>query len=220
MFTGIIQSVGQVGSIQSVADGDWRLLISVGKLDMNDVQLGDSIAVNKVCLTVVEMTSSSFVADVSNETLTVSAFTGLTQGSRVNLEKALRLSDRLGGHLVSGHVDGVGQVVSITADGRSWRYVFALPESLARYVSAKGSITINGVSLTVNGVTKDQFDVNLVPHTLQETMLGDLVVGSKVNLEVDVIARYLERLLQGGALAQDQPSRLTPEFLAQNGFWK
>lgn len=218
MFTGIIQSVGQVGSIQAVTGGDWRLGISVGKLDMSDVQLGDSIAVNGVCLTVVEMTSSSFTADVSNETLTVSAFAGLTQGSRVNLEKALRLSDRLGGHLVSGHVDGVGQVKSITADGRSWRYVFALPESLSRYVSAKGSITINGVSLTVNGVTKDQFDVNLVPHTLQETTLGDLVVGSKVNLEVDVIARYLERLLQGGASMQEEPSRLTPEFLAQNGF--
>ncbi len=220
MFTGIIQAVGQVSGIQSVAGGDWRLLISVGKLDMSDVQLGDSIAVNGVCLTVVEMTSTSFTADVSNETLTVSAFAGLKQGGRVNLEKALRLADRLGGHLVSGHVDGVGQVISITADGRSWRYVFALPEALARYVSAKGSITINGVSLTVNGVTQDQFDVNLVPHTLKETTLGDLVVGSSVNLEVDVIARYLERLLQGGASAQAKPSRLTPDFLAQNGFWQ
>jgi riboflavin synthase len=220
MFTGIIQAVGQVSQIQAVTGGDWRLGISVGKLDMSDVQLGDSIAVNGVCLTVVEMTSNSFIADVSNETLTISGIAGLTQGSRVNLEKALRLADRLGGHLVSGHVDGVGQVSSITADGRSWRYVFGLPEILSRYVSAKGSITINGVSLTVNGVGKDHFEVNLVPHTLQETNLEDLAVGSQVNLEVDVIARYLERLLQGGALSPAEPSRLTPEFLAQNGFWK
>lgn len=219
MFTGIIQAIGKVQAISPAAGGDWQLSVAVGKLDMSDVVLGDSIAVNGVCLTVIAMTATSFVADVSNETLTVTAFAGLSVGSRVNLEKALRLADRLGGHMVSGHVDGVGACESITADGRSWRYQFALPNDLARYVCVKGSITINGVSLTVNSVTDSSFSVNLVPHTLQETNLGDLTVGNRVNLEVDMIARYLERLLQGGVSAT-KTSAITPEFLAENGFWK
>jgi riboflavin synthase len=219
MFTGIIQSVGLVQGIYPASGGDWKLAISVGKLSMQDVALGDSIAVNGVCLTVVEMSEQYFVADVSNETLTVSAFAGLAVGHRVNLEKALRLSDRLGGHLVSGHVDGVGVLRQIEADGRSWRYHFAVPQALARYVAAKGSITINGVSLTVNGVSDQSFDVNLVPHTLSETNLGDLSLGNQVNLEVDVIARYLERLLLGQT-DQGTHRHITPEFLAENGFWK
>lgn len=218
MFTGIIQSVGEIQSVRPSAGGDWMLAVLAGKLDMSDVKLGDSIAVNGVCLTVVEMSKNHFVADVSNETLTVSAFADFVTGSRVNLEKALRLADRLGGHLVSGHVDGVGRVISIEADGRSWRYTFSLPEGLARYVCAKGSITINGVSLTVNTISANAFSVNLVPHTLQETNLGDLTVGNRVNLEVDMIARYLERLIAG----QDtqQRSAMTPAFLAEHGFWK
>lgn len=220
MFTGIIQSVGQVSAIAANAAGDWRLSISVAKLDMGDVQLGDSIAVNGVCLTVIDMSSQHFVADVSNETLAVSAFKGLSVGAAVNLEKALRLADRLGGHMVSGHVDAVGDVASITADGASWRYVFNMPASIAYYVAHKGSITIQGVSLTVNSVTATTFSVNLVPHTLQETNLGELKVGSHVNLEVDVIARYLERLLQGQANQQAVSSKLTPDFLAEHGFWK
>jgi riboflavin synthase len=219
MFTGIIQSVGKIQAISPAAGGDWQLTVGVGKLDMSDVALGDSIAVNGVCLTAVELTPTSFVADVSNETLTVTAFSGLSVGSRVNLEKALRLADRLGGHLVSGHVDGVGSCDSILVDGRSWRYQFALSDTLARYVCAKGSITINGVSLTVNSVTDSSFSVNLVPHTLQETNLGDLTVGNRVNLEVDMIARYLERLLQGGT-PTNKSSAISPEFLAENGFWK
>lgn len=218
MFTGIIQAVGQVQAIAPASGGDWQLSLAVGKLDMSDVALGDSIAVNGVCLTVISMSEQQFSADVSNETLTVSAFAGLGNGSRVNLEKAMRLSDRLGGHLVSGHVDGVGQLVSIVPDGRSWRYTFALPEALVRYVAPKGSITIQGVSLTVNTAEAGHFSVNLVPHTLQETNLGDLKAGDRVNLEVDVIARYLEQLLKGGA--DTQTSRLTPDFLAQHGFWK
>lgn len=218
MFTGIIQAVGQVQAIAPASCGDWQLSLAVGKLDMSDVALGDSIAVNGVCLTVISMSEQQFSADVSNETLTVSAFAGLGNGSRVNLEKAMRLSDRLGGHLVSGHVDGVGQLVSIVPDGRSWRYTFALPEALVRYVAPKGSITIQGVSLTVNTAEAGHFSVNLVPHTLQETNLGDLKAGDRVNLEVDVIARYLEQLLKGGA--DTQTSRLTPDFLAQHGFWK
>jgi riboflavin synthase len=219
MFTGIIQSVGQVASIRQADGGDWQLAVQVGKLDMRDVALGDSIAVNGVCLTVIEMSSDQFVADVSNETLTVTAFADFASGTRVNLEKALRLADRLGGHMVSGHVDGVGQLISIQADGRSWRYQFSLPEALVRYVCAKGSITINGVSLTVNQVSMHDFSVNLVPHTLQETNLGDLIVGNRVNLEVDMIARYLERLMIG-ATNRDTQSKLTPAFLAEHGFWK
>lgn len=219
MFTGIIQSVGQVSAIAPNASGDWKLSLAVGKLDMSDVALGDSIAVNGVCLTVVAMTTNSFVADVSNETLAVSAFKQLSVGSAVNLEKALRLADRLGGHMVSGHVDAVGRVMSIVADGASWRYEFAMPKEVAHYVAHKGSITINGVSLTVNTVGAESFTVNLVPHTLQETNLGELRVGSVVNLEVDVIARYLERLLTGQS-AQAHETKLTPDFLAQHGFWK
>jgi riboflavin synthase len=219
MFTGIIQSVGKVSAIAPNASGDWKLTLAVGKLDMSDVALGDSIAVNGVCLTVVSMTTNSFVADVSNETLNVSAFKQLSVGSLVNLEKALRLADRLGGHMVSGHVDAVGQVMTIAADGASWRYAFAMPKEIAHYVAHKGSITINGVSLTVNEVSDGSFTVNLVPHTLQETNLGELRVGSIVNLEVDVIARYLERLLTGHSV-KSQQSSLTPSFLAEHGFWK
>ncbi len=219
MFTGIIQSVGKVSAIAPNASGDWKLTLAVGKLDMSDVALGDSIAVNGVCLTVVSMTTNSFVADVSNETLNVSAFKQLSVGSFVNLEKALRLADRLGGHMVSGHVDAVGRVMSIFADGASWRYEFAMPKEVAHYVAHKGSITINGVSLTVNEVSDGSFTVNLVPHTLQETNLGELRVGSIVNLEVDVIARYLERLLIGQSV-KSQQSSLTPSFLAEHGFWK
>lgn len=218
MFTGIIQSVGHVQAIAPNASGDWKLTIAAGKLDMRDVALGDSIAVNGVCLTVVSQVTGQFTADVSNETLSVSAFSDLSIGARVNLEKAMRLSDRLGGHLVSGHVDGVGNLIRIEQDGASWRYVFNMPEAIAHYVAHKGSITINGVSLTVNSVTDNQFNVNLVPHTLQETNLGDLQQGNRVNLEVDVIARYLERLLQVKPDASS--SSITPEFLAKNGFWK
>ncbi len=219
MFTGIIQSVGKVSAIAPNASGDWKLTLAVGKLDMSDVALGDSIAVNGVCLTVVAMTGSSFVADVSNETLNVSAFKQLSVGSPVNLEKALRLADRLGGHMVSGHVDAVGNVASIMVDGASWRYAFTMPKDIAHYVAHKGSITINGVSLTVNEVSDGSFTVNLVPHTLQETNLGELRVGSVVNLEVDVIARYLERLLTGQS-AKPQETKLTPGYLAEHGFWK
>ena len=175
-------------------EGGLRLIIATEALGMDDVQLGDSIAVNGVCLTVVEKEANAFTVDVSRETLNCTAGVD-QQGARVNLEKALRLSDRLGGHLVSGHVDGVGEVVSFTDLGESWRLAIQAPQALAKYIAAKGSITVNGVSLTVNRVTGMAFEVNLIPHTLAVTTLGELRAGSRVNLEIDLIARYVERMM-------------------------
>ena len=198
MFTGIIQAVGRIERID-VRGGDWRLTVSTGKLDLSDVQLGDSIATSGVCLTAVELGKQHFVADVSAETLSVTTFQKKRIGDPVNLEKALRLADRLGGHLVSGHVDGIGTIREITPAARSWRYVIEMPVSLARYVAAKGSITVDGISLTVNRVHGVMFEVNIVPHTRKETTMETLKVGDEVNLEVDLIARYLERLLTAPA---------------------
>lgn len=193
MFSGIVADVGTITRAED-REGGLRLVIGTGTLGLEDVQLGDSIAVNGVCLTVVRMEGKAFTVDVSRETLNCTV--GLDrQGARVNLEKALRLSDRLGGHLVSGHVDGVGEVASFTDLGESWRLVARAPQALAKYVAAKGSITINGVSLTVNRVAGTEFEVNLIPHTLAMTTLGELRAGAKVNLEIDLIARYVERML-------------------------
>jgi len=194
MFTGIIQAQGTIADIQP-RSGDMRLQINTGKLDLSDVSLGDSIAVNGVCLTAVELTGKSFSADVSNETLLLTSLGGLKSGSPVNLEKALTLATRLGGHLVSGHVDGVGTVISRSDDGRSVRFVIEAPAVLARYIAHKGSICVDGTSLTVNAVDGARFELNIVPHTLKETIMGDYQTGSEINLEVDLIARYLERLL-------------------------
>lgn len=204
MFTGIIQSLGKLERSES-RGGDRRLWIHTGRLDLSQVALGDSIAVNGVCLTVVELSEQGFVADASNETLNLTTLGTLKEGDGLNLEPALTLSQPLGGHLVSGHVDGVGQVVGMHEESRSLRMEFEVPAELARYVARKGSITVNGVSLTVNEVEGRRFGVNLVPHTLQETNLGELSVDSKVNLEVDLIARYLERLLMGDDSAKDAP---------------
>ncbi len=219
MFTGIIQAVGEVAALQHQGV-DYRLRIRSGALDLGDVQLGDSIAVNGVCLTAVELPGDGFWADVSGETLAHTSFAGLRVGSRVNLEKALMPTSRLGGHLVSGHVDGVGEVLSRGNDGRSVRFRIQAPAELAKYIAAKGSITIDGVSLTVNAVEGAEFELNIVPHTLQETTLADFAPGRKVNLEVDVIARYLERLLLGERTAQPSGGGMTMEFLAQHGFLK
>jgi len=192
MFSGIIADVGTIARAED-RQGGLRLTVATQQLGMDDVQLGDSIAVNGVCLTVVEMSGNNFVVDVSRETLDCTI--GLDrQDAQVNLEKALRLSDRLGGHLVSGHVDGVGEVVSFDDIGESWRLVVRAPQELAKYIAMKGSITINGVSLTVNRVTGTEFEVNLIPHTLQVTTLHELKPGTKVNLEIDLIARYVERM--------------------------
>ncbi len=193
MFTGIIQAQGHIKSI-SEQDGDARLLINTGNLNLADVAIGDSIAVNGVCLTAVELGEDTFSADVSRETL--SCTVGLDSLRTVNLEKALRLSDRLGGHLVSGHVDGVGQVIRFEPVGESMLLMVRAPHELSRYIAIKGSITIDGVSLTVNHVDQDDFSVNLIPHTVEVTTLKQLGVGSRVNLEVDLIARYVDRMTQ------------------------
>jgi riboflavin synthase len=193
MFSGIIADVGII-KIAEDREGGLRLTVAAEVLDFGDVQIGDSIAVNGVCLTAVKIEGRSFTADVSRETLNCTV--GLEhQGAHVNLEKALRLSDRLGGHLVSGHVDGVGEVVAFNDIGESWRLVVRAPQALAKFIAMKGTVTINGVSLTVNHVAGSEFDLNLIPHTLEMTTLNELKTGSKVNLEIDLIARYVERMM-------------------------
>ena len=194
MFSGIIADAGLITRAED-REGGLRLSVATEALGMDDVQIGDSIAVNGVCLTVVKKDGAIFTVDVSRETLNCTV--GLErQGNHVNLEKAMRLSDRLGGHLVSGHVDGVGEVIAFNDIGESWQLVVRAPQKLAKYIAIKGSITINGVSLTVNHVTGPEFDVNLIPHTLEVTTLSELKAGSKVNLEIDLIARYVERMMQ------------------------
>ncbi len=194
MFSGIIADVGLINRAED-RDGGLRLSVAAESLGMDDVRIGDSIAVNGVCLTVVALAGNEFTVDVSRETLNCTV--GLErQGGRVNLEKALRLSDRLGGHLVSGHVDGVGEVAAFTDIGESWQLAVRAPQKLAKYIAVKGSITINGVSLTVNHVAGSEFEVNLIPHTLEVTTLNELKAGAKVNLEIDLIARYVERMMQ------------------------
>ena len=217
MFTGIIQAVGQVRRLEP-RGGDVRISLATGKLDLGDVALGDSIAVNGVCLTAVELASDGFAADVSRESLNLTTLGGLVSGSRVNLEKALTLSTRLGGHLVSGHVDGVGRVLELSEDARSWRYRIEAPAELARYIAHKGSICVDGTSLTVNQVDGFVFDLNIVPHTIAETIIGDYAAGSRVNLEVDLIARYLERLVLGEKAAESGSEGITTAFLAEHGF--
>ena len=194
MFTGIIQSKGSIKEIFSSSDGA-RLKINTHALDLSDTNVGDSIAVDGVCLTVTELTESSFTADVSNETLTCTTFSALKQGKNVNLERSLRVNQGIDGHLVSGHVDGIGAVNSIEKDGDSVRIKIEAQGDIIKYIAKKGSICINGVSLTVNSVENNFFDVNIVPHTLSATTLGDLSLQSNVNIEIDQIARYVERLL-------------------------
>ncbi|HEU5337767.1 MAG TPA: riboflavin synthase [Sulfuricaulis sp.] len=218
MFTGIVQAVGKILATEK-KDGDACLRVETDKLDMTNVTIGDSIAVSGVCLTLVEFTAAAFSADISKETLSRTTLGRLRPGDAVNLEKALTLSTPLGGHLVSGHVDGVGNLTSIKKDGRSVQLWFEAPTGLARYIAEKGSICVDGVSLTVNEVNGARFGVNLVPHTLAETTLRNLSEGATVNLEVDMLARYLERLMLGGNAGRSGSS-ITREFLARNGFIK
>lgn len=194
MFTGIIEGVGRLASTERVG-GDVRLTVAVGSLPFDSVQMGESIAVNGVCLTVVAFDATTFAADASNETLALTTLGALKGGDAVNLERAMRPTDRLGGHLVSGHVDGLGRVESITGDARAQRWRFSAPTSLLRYVAKKGSICVDGVSLTVNEVDDAGFDVALIPHTVSNTRFADTRVGDAVNLEIDLVARYVERLL-------------------------
>jgi len=194
MFTGIVQGVGTVRAIEP-RGGDVTLVFDTAGVSLADIELGGSVAVSGVCLTATRFDAASFAADVSRETLSLTTLGDWVIGSRVNLEKALLAGQALGGHYVTGHVDGVGELVSRHDDARSVRMEFRVPPELSRYVARKGSICIDGVSLTVNGATGDRFDVNLVPHTLQVTTLGGLQAGSRVNLEVDIIARYVERMM-------------------------
>ncbi|HIG89276.1 riboflavin synthase [Candidatus Thioglobus sp.] len=194
MFTGIIQAIGQIKTKDTHAKGAVFRFTS-SELDFSKVAIGDSIAVNGACLTAIEISDNSFKADLSQETLDCSIFGDLSVGDDVNLEKALRLNQGIDGHLVSGHVDGQGEVVDKSVEGDSTRFKISAPQNLVKYIARKGSITLNGVSLTVNSIESNVFDVNIVPHTLTATTLGKLSVGSKINLEVDMIARHLEQLL-------------------------
>jgi len=216
MFTGIIQAIGEVSAIETY-HGDLRLSIRSGKLDLRDVAIGDSICVSGVCLTVVELFSDGFAADVSGETISRTIMHSLRRGSRVNLEKSVTPITYLGGHLVSGHVDGIGKVITRRTEARSIRFLIAAPENLARYIAEKGSICVDGVSLTVNSVNGATFELNIIPHTGQETTLTEYAPGREVNLEVDIISRYLERLLLGERTAHPQ-NGITRRLLTEAGF--
>lgn len=200
MFTGIISAIGDIASLEE-RGGDVRLAIRSGNLNLTDVKLGDSIACNGACLTAVELTEYGFIADVSVETLNLTTIGHWQAGSRINMEKAMQATDRFGGHIVSGHVDGIGEVVALEEDARSWRFRLRAPREIAKYIAHKGSITVDGTSLTVNLVEGAEFELNIVPHTMLHTVMGDYRIGTKVNLEVDLVARYLERLLLGDKAA-------------------
>jgi riboflavin synthase len=219
MFTGIIEDVGRIAVLEGCG-GDLRMAIEVAGPAYADLRLGESIAVNGVCLTVVDREGGRWSADVSLETLSRTTCAGWQVGDRVNLERALLPSTRLGGHLVSGHVDGIGRVVGVEDAARSTRLTIAAPEILMRYIAAKGSVCVDGVSLTVNEVDATDFTVNIVPHTMQQTVIGAYVVGTRVNLEVDIVARYLERLLvsRNGQAGPEAAGEVTIERLREHGF--
>ncbi len=214
MFTGIIEATGRVSAIQ-VSGVDLKLTIESDSLDFSDVKLGDSIASNGVCLTVTALKGKSFNADVSGETVKRTLFGQYKIGQLLNLEKALLATGRLGGHLVSGHVDGISSVEKIEKFGEAWQVWIKMPKDLAHYIAEKGSITVDGISLTVNELSSSAFRLTIVPHTARETTLMSLKAGSQVHLEVDLIARYLERLLQG---RQGSSKGLTMDLLQQRGF--
>lgn len=217
MFTGIIQAVGRIDKHEPNG-GDVRLGIDCAGLDLARTRVGDSIAVNGVCLTAVAIEGHSFVADVSRETLQCTSLGQLALGSPVNLETALTLDTALGGHLVSGHVDGLATLVEMEADARSLRYRFEVDPAIQHYIAVKGSVTLDGTSLTVNGVDANRFDVNIVPHTQQKTVFQFYETGTRVNIEVDIIARYLERLLQGRANDDAAKQQQLVQTLIKSGY--
>jgi len=217
MFTGIIQAMGNVVRSEP-RDGDIRLTVDCGDLDLTHTATGDSIAVNGVCLTAIELNQQEFVADVSVETMNQTSLGNLAAGSPVNLETALTLNTALGGHLVSGHVDGLATLQEMHTDARSIRYSFAVAPAIQHYIAVKGSVTVDGCSLTVNGVNGNRFDVNIVPHTQQKTVFQFYKTGCHVNIEVDIIARYLERLLQGKADNDWSKDSQLLETLIKSGF--
>lgn len=195
MFTGIIQATGHISTIEKKGE-DSHFVFDTGEMELSDMKLGDSISVNGVCLSIVEKESHLFAADLSKETLALTCFSNLKEGSRINLEKAMMLSDRINGHMVSGHVDGIGRIINKTDEGRSIKYSIEVPSELKKFISKKGSVSVDGVSLTINEVNNNSFDVNIIPHTLSETIFLEYDVDTRVNIEVDQIARYLDQLLQ------------------------
>lgn len=222
MFTGIIEATGEIQALNLNANGA-RVTVKSHALDFGDAKLGDSIATNGICLTVVEYTESSFSADVSNETLSRTCFGRYKRGQRVNLEKAMLPTTRFGGHIVSGHVDGIGVVSKVQASGNSVEYWIDAPDDLAKYLAEKGSITVDGASLTVNSVKGSSFRLTIVPHTTAETCINEYQVGTKVNLEIDVIARYVERMLFCQSQAHEDSARksnVTESLLLKSGFIK
>ena len=212
MFTGIIEAVGRIERIEPQG-GDLRLTISCADLPWKEFAVGESIAINGVCLTAVEFQQNGFVADVSVETIRVTALANLATGSKVNLEPSVRLGERLGGHLVSGHVDCIGQIKTRETDARSVKLVVGIPLEISRYVAKKGSVCVDGVSLTVNEVSDNSFSVNIISHTAEATIIGDYRTGTEVNVEVDLLARYVERLLGNG-----DESAITKETLRAHGY--
>lgn len=211
MFTGIVKAKGRIAALER-RGGDVRLQVEADGIDWGDVQEGDSICINGVCLTATTVSQRGFRADVSNETLRVTTLGDIAEGAEVNLEPALTAGDRLGGHIVSGHVDCTGQVVSLASDARSTVLGIELPAEFSKYVAKKGSICIDGVSLTINEVSGNRFELNIIPHTAEQTTIGNYAVGTRVNIEVDVVARYLERLLGENA------GGLSIDFLRANGY--
>jgi riboflavin synthase len=217
MFTGIVEAVGVIREMQS-RQGDIRLTIATKALDMSDVKLGDSIAVNGICLTVVAFDAVSFSADASRETLSHTSLSQLGSGSAVNLEKAMLPTSRFGGHIVSGHVDGVATITRLSANARATDYWLKAPDELAHYIAQKGSITVDGISLTVNDVEGSEFRLTIIPHTAEKTTIDEWREGRMVNIEVDVVARYLERLLLGPKACEKQTSGVSMSLLANSGF--
>ena len=194
MFTGIIQAIGNISKIDSNGP-DSRIVFKAGRMKLDDVKIGDSVSVNGVCLSITEKTKDSFSSDLSSETLSLTTFIEMRANSKVNLEKAMNFSSRVNGHLIAGHVDGVGVIKEMKNDGRSILILIELPEELEKYISKKGSIAVDGVSLTINGTKENTFSINIIPHTLSGSIISEYNIGTKVNIEVDLIARYLEKLV-------------------------